>query len=39
MFLKSAENRKEDKKVVFEYPMMDYMLGKVTNNFEIVMEH
>jgi len=27
---------KEGKKVVFEYPMMDYMLGKVTNTFEIV---
>ncbi len=30
---------KEENKVVFEYPMMDYMLGKVTNNFEIVMEN
>lgn len=29
---------KEEKKVVFEYSMLDYMLGKVTNDFEIVME-
>lgn len=29
---------KEDNKVVFEYPMLDYILGKITNDFEIVME-
>jgi hypothetical protein len=29
---------KEDKKVVFEYSMLEYFEGKVNTDFEIIME-